>query len=424
MCCVISILSGCQLVVYEAGVAFNVAYRNVIPETNTTIEEIKTTDGTTVVVRVESDFYSNRYVYSIESNDYPKWTYGSKFEVSSDGDELPITFDIVNKTPWIVLPVSSNQCEQFGFPREGLVFFKFDGKSWITTPYDQVPDNLQVNLLQNRENYKLGSGKVTPKTRQYIDSKDDNRVNLKKYINKDGSGKSIKEIVATNNYTILKNSCYYFNPPFDPDEKRSLREFVNKAPVVVSAKLVNISENEEALDPAQEQDMFVYPKTEGPCSQLIRRQSILQISRENQAEFSNVAGTPNGTFKSPGTAIRIELNGKTATHSFYLPQRGFRLAQISTMNCQADRIAIDFDSDPDKINVLEYDLNAVLLNKWIVQMPFLPKEGHMISNLSIDNEHIKITLVEFEQHSYDHGKVIPAKIHKRYFYEANLPTNR
>jgi len=154
-------LAGCGILEFTGWLTGNIAkntYRTYVPETVTTFEEIQTTDGQSVVVRVTSKYYLDRYVYSLESDTYPEWSFESESRVSSDGRELPIAFDVVSNTPWIVLPVKSNQCARFGFPHEGLVFFKLEGKSWNQTPYNQAPQNLKVNLLRNRDAYKNGSG--------------------------------------------------------------------------------------------------------------------------------------------------------------------------------------------------------------------------------------------------------------------------
>jgi hypothetical protein len=65
------------------------------------------------------------------------------------------------------------------------------------------------------------------------------------------------------------------------------------------------------------------------------------LDAQIEAELSNVAGVPNGTFKSLGGADQVELNAKDGTHSLYLPIKGFSAAQIGAMSCQTNRIFIN-----------------------------------------------------------------------------------
>ncbi len=441
-------LSGCELVVYETKLAARDSYRSIIPETLTTTEEIKTTDGPNVIVHVTSKYYTGRYKYSLESEDYPDWSFESKFRISSDGRELPITFDVIGKIPWIVLPVQSNQCERFGFPREGLIFFKLEDKTWKETHYAQAPVNLKVNLLRNRDAYKNGSGmdrancefwsttgyggwdfggyvcrlnpegaiyvdkdsiqpikpnygrEVTPTMRQYLDAQIDDRYK-DTYILKNGEGKAIKEIAQVNLSlpNIARNtSCYYLNPPIDPDERRSLREYIETQPISIQSKLIRTIDEEVEVSDAQQHKLYTLPKTDDNCAQVIQRNFTARIARENQAEFSNVAGVPSGTFKSPGSAVRVELNTKDGTHSLYLPIKGFSaMDRISAISCPANRVFINFGGSFNELQVMEYDLNAHLLNKWKIAFPEELKKGHTLAEFSVEKDTVSIKLVDWSQ---------------------------
>lgn len=467
-------LSGCGILEFMGLITKQAAtntYRTYVPESVTTVEEIQTADGQSVVVRVTSKHYLDRYVYSLESEGYPEWVFESEFRVSSDGRELPIAFDVAVKTPWIVLPVKSNQCARFEFPREGLVFFKLEGKSWKEAPYDQAPENLRVNLLRNRDAYKNGSGmdrancefgsdtgyggwdfggyvcqlnakgaidvdkdtiqpvksnygrKVTPRIRQYLDAQIDDRYRDSRYIHKNGLGKTIKEIVEAN--LTLPNmanseSCYYLNPPVDPDERRSILEYVQIPSIAIQSTLIRTIDEEVEISDVQQQQLYTSPKTHGNCAQMVKRNFTSQIAGENQAEFSDVAGVPSGTFKSPGTAVRVELNTNDGTRSIYLPIKGFSAAQIGAMFCQTNRIFINYGGGLKEYVVLEYDQNARLLRKWQIALPPELKEWHRLAELSVDKDRINIKLVDFESSGYNQGKKVPAKIHKQYFLEAKL----
>lgn len=452
-------ISGCR--------ALKEPYRTFVPATVTSVEEIQTIDGQRVIVRVTSKYYSDHYAYSLESDGYSEWNFESEFRVSTDNNELPIAFDVVANVAWIVLPVKNNQCVRFGFPSEGLVFFRNEGKSWNVVPYDFVPPNLRVNLLQNRSEYENGSGMdiancpyggrsrnngficsldekgamnfapetthpmtknygrtITPRIRQYLDRQIRDEYQNSRYISKIGADKSIKEVVEANlSPSRIANyqSCYYLNPPVDPDERRSILEYVETPPIAVQSTLIQTIDEVVEISDEQQQQLFASPKIHGSCTQMVRRNFSARISMENQSEFLEVAGVPSGTFKSPGIAERVELNLSGATRSIYIPIKGFSAARIGAMYCQPDRIFINFGGGGlDGNLVLEYDQNARLLRKWKIALPPELKEGHTLAELMVEKERISFKLVDFERAGYSQGKAVHAKLIRQYFIEATL----
>ncbi|MBC7757147.1 MAG: hypothetical protein H7Z20_11035 [Bdellovibrio sp.] len=221
-------------------------------------------------------------------------------------------------------------------------------------------------------------------------------------------------------YIAEVSSCYYLNPPVDPDERSSLREYVDMKAVTVQANLVKDSNEQIELSDNELQQMYLIPKIRGNCDKVVKRRFTTRLAKENQAEFAKVAGVLEGTFKSPGSAERVELNTGTngETKSFYLPLQGFSATRISVMHCQPDRIIVDFGRDNNSLQVLEYNLNAQLQKKWSVQLPI---NGHPISDISIDKDRINVGLVDFVGVEYSQGEKIPAKIIDQYSYEAKLP---
>jgi hypothetical protein len=349
-------------------------------------------------------------------------------------------------------------------------------------PYENAPQNLRVNLLRNRDEYKNGSGMeelpvkkkcpigeesdptdpqhrrtictnkvgayvmviseetlrpkthkenygrtVTPSIRQSLDAKFYNKIYRATFINPDGSGKTIKEIVEANLAlpNIASNeSCYYLNPPVDPDEQRSLLEYVNTPAVAIQSTLIKSIEKEIDITDAEQQQLYVPVKLFGNCTQIVNRHFTAQIAAQNQAEFSSVAGVPSGTFKSPGSAVRIELNGKEATRSIYLPIRGFSAAdRLGAMFCQSGRIFINFGGT-NGFQIMEYDLNAKLLNKWEISVPPEVKNGRYLADLGVDKQRVSIKLVDFERSGENQGKKISAKLNSQYFLEAKIPSEK
>lgn len=349
---------------------FRLLYRSVVPEYFITEQEVQTSDGKYVTVYCKKFWYTNTYSYTLTTDEYPAWNYKNS-KIPVDDQTFPIAFDVVNSTPWIVLPMRGKKCKEYGFPIEGLVFFTLEGNSWKQVPYKKAPVNLRVNLLQNESEYKA---KITPEIRQHLDAEYYRSERTLQYISADGSGKTIKAIAESNMelpHIANTSSCYYLNPPVDPDEKRSLREYVGMEPVQVQVNLMKVGNGQIELSANDKNRMFPNYKNRGNCDKVVKRHYVAQLSEENQAEFSQIAGVPEGPFKSSGTAVRVELYSSTGagTKSFYLPIRGFSFARIGLMDCQPDRVVVYFGSDTNSQQILEYSLEARLLKRWLVQSP-------------------------------------------------------
>jgi hypothetical protein len=91
------------------------------------------------------------------------------------------------------------------------------------------------------------------------------------------------------------------------------------------------------------------------------------------------------------------------------------------MSCQSDRIFLDFGSGFKEFQVMEYDLNAHLLNKWRITFPAELKEFHRLAEFSVVKDRAYIKLVDFESSGYNQGKKVSAKFYRQYFLEATLP---
>jgi hypothetical protein len=94
------------------------------------------------------------------------------------------------------------------------------------------------------------------------------------------------------------------------------------------------------------------------------------------------------------------------------------------MSCQADRIFVNFGGGFKEFQVMEYDLNARLLNKWKITFPEELKEWHGLAGFSVGNDRINIKLVDFESSGYNQGKKIPAKFYRQFFLEAKLQPSK
>lgn len=467
-------------------------YREVVPKhVLNTVQIIQTVDDKSVTVNTKQSRYTSTYTVTIAASGYPIWSFKNS-NIPVMDQTVPIAFDVVNNIPWIVLPIRGRKCHEYQLPREGLVFFRLEDRSWKQASYDQAPKNLSVNLLQNTYEYEKGVGMdqancpfgaeraeggyicrdsadgvkescsylimdesgvscrdstgkettkplipnygrpVTPVIRKYLDANLANKHFATEFINTDGSGKTISEIVSANMELPRiadTSSCYYLNPPVDPNEKRSLREFVRMEVVAVKASLMKIDDEQVEMSDVETRQLLANPRILGSCDKLVKRHYVAQLANENHAEFSQVAGVASGPFKSPGSAERVELNTdfEGRSRSFYLPIRGFSFSRISLMHCQKDRIIVYFGSNTNSQQILEYDLNATLLNKWSVQlpnketMPLESKNQRMITDITVDKGQMKIKIDDFERPTYKHAKQAKGQITKRYLLEATLP---
>lgn len=73
-----------------------------------------------------------------------KWTQS----LVGGSDLVPVILDFVDSQPVVVFPVARFEaCSAFGFPAEGLVAYRFDGRTWQRQDVARLPSTLRANLL-------------------------------------------------------------------------------------------------------------------------------------------------------------------------------------------------------------------------------------------------------------------------------------
>ena len=343
-------------------------YRYVVPEHFKTEQLIETADGKHISVQTNKYWYTSKYSLTLETEDYPAWIYEDS---SRPVGELtfPVTFDVVKSVPWIVLPIRGAKCSEYGFPREGFATFKLDNKMWKQVPNELAPTNLRVNLSHVYD-YKE---KITPEIRQNLYVVLYNSGQMHQYVNEDGSGKAIKESAKLNMglpYIADTSSCYYLNPPVDPDEKRSLGEFAEMGALQVKESELKARYSGIGLGDSEEIRILNPLKISSDCDKIVTRHYEVQLAKENQSEFTHLTGVREGTFVSVGLAERVEISASSGAQlqSLYIPIKGFSFERINQIHCQPDRIIVSYGGDMNSLQIFEYDRNARLQKKWLVQL--------------------------------------------------------
>jgi len=83
---------------------------------------------------------------------------------------LPITLDIVDGAPVIVLPIRGwRACQAYDYPLESLAAFRERDGKWTPVGLKTLPPDLRVNLLQNYSFRPEGSGVVSVRQKQELD---------------------------------------------------------------------------------------------------------------------------------------------------------------------------------------------------------------------------------------------------------------
>jgi hypothetical protein len=401
---------------------------------------------------------------SVESDNYVTWKYESS-ELLFGETGFPIAFDVVDKTPWIVLPVRAKQCVQFDFPREGLVFFRLEGKEWRTVPYDKSPPDLRVNLLRNREAYKNGSGMerancefgtydqfrgfackpnpktisgnepisvgpegvfyspkestmpinrnygraVTPKIRQYLDAQLKKEGSGARYITVDGSGKMIKEIVKANLASSDHSdneSCAHIHPLPDPKFAAALQlniEAERNAKTVV----VDIS---AATDSPEIITRDGYQKSRGRWTGVgyLSNKCVGIVKYFEQLRQYD----DHGGFHSTGAQLILNNDEKIPAKEF-----GFVTCENSSIYTVSRQLS------KDEILVYRYTYSGELIDVTRFVLPSTPdthsfNSGGDLWGFTTANDRVVMTIADY---SYESTANLGGTVRKKVTYTAGFP---
>lgn len=149
---------------------------------------------------------------------------GARIEWTSDEQwpivYMPDIFDFVDGNPVIVMPVHRfGPCKRYGFPQEGVVGFVLRNNRWETLSAEQLPKELEVNLL--RSTHAI----------QYWPEYKGKRIGQVERESLQGNtwgprlGDSIKEV--TKFYSGIEDSCARIQPLPDPKFDEAKQRSIN-----------------------------------------------------------------------------------------------------------------------------------------------------------------------------------------------------
>ena len=147
-----------------------------------------------------------------------RWTHDQVGEIW----ETPVLLTVVDEQPVVVFPVTRvSGCKPYGYPPEGVVAERFDGKTWRRWPIDSPLKSLRLNLFLDISPIQDGEHIQSDYKRNYI---------------------TLDEAVS--DYADEDGSCAKLKPPHDPErEAREARaqEAALKAPSI-DAELIGTTE--------------------------------------------------------------------------------------------------------------------------------------------------------------------------------------
>ena len=88
----------------------------------------------------------------------------------SDGSMLPIAMEIRNKNAYVAANIRSREyCKKFKDPPSSVLYFQWNGDTWLTVNKNEFPPSGRANLLMNpwgRNSWEDASGLVKTKDKQ------------------------------------------------------------------------------------------------------------------------------------------------------------------------------------------------------------------------------------------------------------------
>ncbi|MDZ4200729.1 MAG: hypothetical protein U1C96_01090 [Gallionella sp.] len=209
-------------------------------------EEILLRDGRTVVVtRAESSRHpiSHQSISFNTGGELVTWEDNHKWSI----DYTPQIFDFVGSDPVIVMPVYRYApCQEYGYPQEGIVAFKYSQNKWTRMPIQELPNDMAVNLLQGGADelarwpeYQL-TGVITNELKGKIDA------------DSIGPQKQKTKLDALIKYFSTlgsQDACSSIQPPSSPVTEAArlhIADAINKAPTI-QAILENVISTPKVL---------------------------------------------------------------------------------------------------------------------------------------------------------------------------------
>ncbi|MDD2686517.1 MAG: hypothetical protein PHY62_10190 [Gallionella sp.] len=202
-------------------------------------EEVLLQDGRTLLVtRTESSGHpiSHQSISFKSGGDLVTWEDNHKWRI----DYTPQVLDFVGSDPVVVMPVFRyGPCQEYDYPQEGLVAFRYSQNQWTRMPIQELPDGMAVNLLQGgadelaRWPEYQSTGVITNKLKEKIDA---DSIGPQKQNTKLGA------LIKYFSTLGSQDSCASIQPPSNPVTEAArvhIADAINNAPTI-QATLENV----------------------------------------------------------------------------------------------------------------------------------------------------------------------------------------
>lgn len=215
-------------------------------------EEVKLRDGSILQIKrsVSQAHPISQQSITFESNgETVTWEDHHKWRI----DYSPDILDFVGPDPVIVMPVYRiGPCEEYDYPQEGLVAFRYKQKKWSRMSIQELPKNLVLNLLGSTHELEYWPEYKGVKATYEIKKKLD-----KESIGPQKQGTTLEALIKYYSSLGPDDSCVTMRPP--PDLKRDAARALNAAAVrkagTIQATLVSVITIPQKLSNAER-----YPK--------------------------------------------------------------------------------------------------------------------------------------------------------------------
>lgn len=312
-----------------------------------------------------------------------------------DDYEMPISFDIVDGTPWIILPIGGPEpCEKYGYPKESVVAFYYSGSTWIASKFEDAPKGLRTNLLTSPpfdERVVFANDLIKQRydhrTKGFVDG----------YIQQ---------------HIKSEHSCPRINPTAAPEQVQSVNEYLtikSKHPTIdvlsVYDNIIRIDNIWDYRGVLAKRDPLNDEFIVSGCQDVVGRV-------ESTGSWMNEGG---GRMSKHMSAIRIELsNGGQTPNNIWLPnsKSGGTPALIQCTNSNGYVLIPQWGADQGLV-IAQFDFNGVWTNVWHLEYPEACNNHHGIIRFEETPGSFILTLGEIN-HIYRHQDTDPwATIGKR-----------
>lgn len=324
-----------------------------------------------------------------------------EIEFKWKGHEMPTTFDVVDGTPWVVLPIADlDLCEKFGNPAESVVAFSWSNGRWDWYPFKNAPPHLKQNLSLSAPYSAIDAAAMT-------------MAGKRKYDPNEGVELSKGFIPQHMNW---EHSCSRINPPTDPAYQRSIEEYTNNPRVALSGKVLETRDDVVAV--SREDDRAImgkfFPRNQrgiiGCKGKVDGMVSIFKTRR--------IRGGTAGSL----TAFRIVLaSAEPGSRSIFLPAFApTPRTHVARIVCSESLIYVVLREEGNVVSVLAYGLGGNWSHAWRIHIPDLRVPDNQWGSVYGFEDRGDRFLLSIGDYHYNGGQsgLPAATLGKRYVIEA------